>query len=88
MNTGTITTKVAEQESVINLGASLGFNDLVFYNAANSMTGLSAKTHGYVLNENGGKIEMFGRGNVGMLAIDESTAKTRGRLHWMHCGLM
>ena len=80
VNTGTITTKVAEQESVINLGASLGFNDLVFYNAANSMTGLSAKTHGYVLNENGGKIEMFGRGNVGMLAIDESTAENAGQI--------
>ncbi|HCI7749028.1 TPA: EntS/YbdA MFS transporter, partial [Escherichia coli] len=80
VNTGAITMKVAEQESVINLGVSLGFNDLVFYNAANSMTGLNATTHGYVLNENGGKIEMYGRGNVGMLAIDESTAENAGQI--------
>ncbi len=81
VNNGTITAKVMEQESVINLGASLGLNEAnTFYSDANSMMGLDAFDHGYVSNESGGSIEMYGRGNVGMLAIDESTAENAGQI--------
>ncbi|MBW9767065.1 EntS/YbdA MFS transporter [Escherichia coli] len=81
VNSGTITAKVMEQESVINLGASLGLNEAnTFYSDANSMMGLDAFDHGYVSNESGGSIEMYGRGNVGMLAIDESTAENAGQI--------
>lgn len=89
VNNGTITAKVMEQESVINLGASLGLNEAnTFYSDANSMMGLDAFDHGYVSNESGGSIEMYGRGNVGMLAIDESTAENAGQITLMPCGLM
>lgn len=44
------------------------------------MMGLDAFDHGYVSNESGGSIEMYGRGNVGMLAIDESTAENAGQI--------
>ncbi|WP_213032904.1 hypothetical protein, partial [Acinetobacter indicus] len=44
------------------------------------MMGLDAFDHGYVPNESGGSIEMYGRGNVGMLAIDESTAENAGQI--------
>ncbi|HBH6954873.1 TPA: EntS/YbdA MFS transporter [Escherichia coli] len=81
VNNGTITAKVMEQESVINLGASLGLNEAnTFYSDANSMMGLDAFDHGYVSNESGGSIEMYGRGNVGMLGIDESTAENAGQI--------
>ncbi len=81
VNNGTITAKVMEQESVINLGASLGLNEAnTFYSDANSMMGLDVFDHGYVSNESGGSIEMYGRGNVGMLAIDESTAENAGQI--------
>ncbi|EHW9961568.1 autotransporter domain-containing protein [Escherichia coli] len=81
VNNGTITAKVMEQESVINLGASLGLNEAnTFYSDSNSMMGLDAFDHGYVSNESGGSIEMYGRGNVGMLAIDESTAENAGQI--------
>ncbi|EGJ6168359.1 EntS/YbdA MFS transporter [Escherichia coli] len=81
VNTGTIIAKVMEQESVINLPASLGLNEpSVFYNNAYSMMGLEAFDRGYVSNESGGNIEMYGRGNVGMLAINESTAENAGQI--------
>ncbi|HFO2820065.1 TPA: EntS/YbdA MFS transporter [Escherichia coli] len=81
VNNGTITAKVMEQESVINLGASLGLNEAnTFYSDANSMMGLDAFDHGYVSNESDGSIEMYGRGNVGMLGIDESTAENAGQI--------
>ncbi|EGO4597501.1 EntS/YbdA MFS transporter [Escherichia coli] len=81
VNTGTIIAKVMEQESVINLAASLGLNEpSVFYNNAYSMMGLEAFDRGYVSNESGGNIEMYGRGNVGMLAINESTAENAGQI--------
>ncbi|ELA5611472.1 autotransporter domain-containing protein [Escherichia coli] len=81
VNTGTITAKVMEQESVINPAASLGLNEPhSFYTDAFSMMGLEAFDHGYVLNESSGQIEMYGRGNVGMLAIDESTAENAGQI--------
>ncbi|EKI8154430.1 EntS/YbdA MFS transporter [Escherichia coli] len=81
VNTGTITAKVMEQESVINPAASLGLNEpSSFYTDAFSMMGLEAFDHGYVLNESSGQIEMYGRGNVGMLAIDESTAENAGQI--------
>ncbi|MCN6828282.1 autotransporter domain-containing protein, partial [Escherichia coli] len=72
VNNGTITAKVMEQESVINLGASLGLNEAnTFYSDANSMMGLDAFDHGYVSNESGGSIEMYSSdsNNASMMEI-------------------
>uniref|UniRef100_UPI0012FFDB6A autotransporter outer membrane beta-barrel domain-containing protein n=2 Tax=Escherichia coli TaxID=562 RepID=UPI0012FFDB6A len=81
VNTATIIAKVMEQESVINLGGALGLNNPgAFYSDALSMTALNAVDHGHVSNESSGSIEMYGRGNVGMLAIDESSAENAGQI--------
>ncbi|MCV5737988.1 hypothetical protein OFN56_39430, partial [Escherichia coli] len=74
VNNGTITAKVMEQYSVLNMFNALSLSDpSVFNNSAISMTGMTAQDDGSALNGANGVIDMYGRGNVGMLAINNST---------------
>lgn len=81
MNNGTITAKVMEQHSVLNLGSTAGVADpRVFNNSVSSMMGMEAYGKGTVLNSESGVIDMYGRGNIGMLAVDDSAADNAGKI--------
>ncbi|WP_352025300.1 beta strand repeat-containing protein [Escherichia coli] len=81
VNNGTITAKVMEQHSVLNLGSAAGVSDpRVFNNSVSSMMGMEAYGKGTVLNSENGVIDMYGRGNIGMLAIDNSVANNAGKI--------
>ena len=81
VNNGTITAKVMEQHSVLDMGAAAGVTDpRVFNNSVSSMMGMEAYGKGTVLNSENGVIDMYGRGNIGMLAIDNSVANNAGKI--------
>ena len=81
VNNGTITAKVMEQHSVLDMGAAAGVADpRVFNNSVSSMMGMEAYGKGTVLNSENGVIDMYGRGNIGMLAIDNSVANNAGKI--------
>ncbi|WP_224180987.1 autotransporter domain-containing protein [Escherichia coli] len=81
VNNGTITAKVMEQHSVLNLGSTAGVADpRVFNNSVSSMMGMEAYGKGTVLNSESGVIDMYGRGNIGMLAVDDSAADNAGKI--------
>ncbi|EFF9445945.1 autotransporter domain-containing protein, partial [Escherichia coli] len=81
VNNGTITAKVMEQHSVLNLGSAAGVADpRVFNNSVSSMMGMEAYGKGTVLNSESGVIDMYGRGNIGMLAVDDSAADNAGKI--------
>ncbi|HBH8001828.1 TPA: autotransporter domain-containing protein, partial [Escherichia coli] len=81
VNNGTITAKVMEQYSVLNMFNALSLSDpSVFNNSAISMTGMTAQDDGSALNGANGVIDMYGRGNVGMLAINNSTVNNAGQI--------
>ncbi|HCT7080503.1 TPA: EntS/YbdA MFS transporter, partial [Escherichia coli] len=81
VNNGTITAKVMEQHSVLNMGSAAGVADpRVFNNSVSSMMGMEAYGKGTVLNSESGVIDMHGRGNIGMLAVDDSAADNAGKI--------
>ncbi|MBF8917703.1 EntS/YbdA MFS transporter [Escherichia coli] len=81
VNNGTITAKVMEQHSVLNMGSAAGVADpRVFNNSVSSMMGMEAYGKGTVLNSESGVIDMYGRGNIGMLAVDDSAADNAGKI--------
>lgn len=81
INNGIITAKVMEQYSVTNMISSENISyDFVFNNHVLSMTGMTAGNSGSVYNDSTGLIDMYGRGNVGMLAISNSTASNAGQI--------
>ncbi|EFG2855722.1 autotransporter domain-containing protein, partial [Escherichia coli] len=81
VNKGVITSKVMEQHSVVNMAALTGSTDQrVFNNSVASMMGMEAYNKGSVLNAEGAVIDMYGRGSIGMLAIDNSTADNAGNI--------
>ena len=80
VNNGLITARVMEQQSVYNLFTDVIMDNTQFNNHVVSMTGMKATVQGYVLNDTRGIIDMYGRGNVGMLAIDNSTAENAGQI--------
>ncbi|HDJ9345722.1 TPA: EntS/YbdA MFS transporter [Escherichia coli] len=81
VNNGTITAKVMEQQSVLNMGSAAGVADpRVFNNSVSSMMGMEAYGKGTVLNSESGVIDMHGRGNIGMLAVDDSAADNAGKI--------
>ncbi|EPD7189867.1 EntS/YbdA MFS transporter [Escherichia coli] len=81
VNNGTITAKVMEQHSVLDMGAAAGVADpRVFNNSVSSVMGMEAYGKGTVLNSENGVIDMYGRGNIGMLAIDNSVANNAGKI--------
>ncbi|HDV2372349.1 TPA: autotransporter domain-containing protein [Escherichia coli] len=80
-NNGTISAKVMEQHSVLNRIDSLATsNSMVPNNHAISMIGLEAYDNGYAFNAESGIIDMYGRANIGMAAIDASTAENAGMI--------
>lgn len=81
VNKGVITSKVMEQHSVVNMAALTGSTDQrVFNNSVASMMGMEAYNKGSVLNAEDAVIDMYGRGSIGMLAIDNSTADNAGNI--------
>ena len=81
VNNGTITAKVMEQYSVLNMFNALSLSDpTVFNSGVVSMTGMTAQDNGSALNGANGVIDMYGRGNVGMLAINHSTVTNAGQI--------
>lgn len=81
INNGIITAKVMDQYSVTNMISSENISyDFVFNNHVLSMTGMTAGNSGSVYNDSTGLIDMYGRGNVGMLAISNSTASNAGQI--------
>ncbi|HAP3739222.1 TPA: autotransporter domain-containing protein [Escherichia coli] len=81
VNNGTITAKVMEQYSVLNMFNALSLSDpTVFTSGVVSMTGMTAQDNSSALNSVSGVIDMYGRGNVGMLAINHSTVKNAGQI--------
>ncbi len=70
-----------EQHSVVNMAALTGSTDQrVFNNSVASMMGMEAYNKGSVLNAEDAVIDMYGRGSIGMLAIDNSTADNAGNI--------
>ncbi|GDE59311.1 autotransporter [Escherichia coli] len=81
VNKGVITSKVMEQHSVVNMAALTGSTDQrVFNNSVASMMGMEAYNKGSVLNAEDAVIDMYGRGSIDMLAIDNSTADNAGNI--------
>lgn len=81
VNNGTMTTKMMNQHSVLNYPAEWNLSDgTSFNNKALGLTGMLASYSSSILNGETGIIEMYGRGSVGMLAIDKSTADNEGQI--------
>ncbi|EFC3035887.1 autotransporter domain-containing protein [Escherichia coli] len=81
VNNGTLTTKMMNQHSVLNYPAEWNLSDgTSFNNRALGLTGMLASYSSSILNGETGIIEMYGRGSVGMLAIDKSTADNEGQI--------
>ncbi|MEB4673729.1 autotransporter domain-containing protein [Enterobacteriaceae bacterium G50] len=81
INNGVVTARVMNQHSVLNLPGILNLYDgLSFNNRALGLTGLLATNNASALNSESGIINMYGRGSVGMLAIDQSTADNEGEI--------
>ncbi|ENA7289861.1 autotransporter domain-containing protein [Escherichia coli] len=80
-NNGFITAKVMEQYSVVNMRNSVGATGSdIPNNQTESMIALEAYHNSYALNGESGVIDMYGRGNIGMTAIDNSTAENAGNI--------
>ncbi|EKF6398855.1 autotransporter domain-containing protein [Escherichia coli] len=81
VNNGTMTTKMMNQHSVLNYPAEWNLSDgTSFNNKALGLTGMLASYSSSILNGETGIIDMYGRGSVGMLAIDKSTADNEGQI--------
>ena len=81
VNNGTLTTKMMNQHSVLNYPAEWNLSDgTSFNNRALGLTGMLASYSSSILNGETGIIDMYGRGSVGMLAIDKSTADNEGQI--------
>ncbi|WP_213113292.1 autotransporter domain-containing protein [Escherichia coli] len=81
VNNGTLTTKMMNQHSVLNYPAEWNLSDgTSFNNKALGLTGMLASYSSSILNGETGIIDMYGRGSVGMLAIDKSTADNEGQI--------
>ncbi|HDV9763704.1 TPA: autotransporter domain-containing protein, partial [Escherichia coli] len=66
---------------VVNMAALTGSTDQrVFNNSVASMMGMEAYNKGSVLNAEDAVIDMYGRGSIDMLAIDNSTADNAGNI--------
>ncbi|EHK3782952.1 autotransporter domain-containing protein [Escherichia coli] len=80
-NNGVITAKVMEQQSVLNyMGSTQTSNGLLPNNHAVSMVGLESYDNSYAFNSESGVIDMYGRANIGMSAINKSTAENAGMI--------
>ncbi|TGB75704.1 autotransporter domain-containing protein [Escherichia sp. E4694] len=80
-NNGTITAKIMQQQSVMNIYSDLGSTTpAAFYNRASGTTGMESFINGSVVNTVDGIIDLYGRGTIGMLAIDNSTADNAGKI--------
>ncbi|QPE06217.1 autotransporter domain-containing protein [Escherichia coli] len=81
VNNGTLTTKMMNQHSVLNYPAEWNLSDgTSFNNRALGLTGMLASYSSSILNGETGIIDMYGRGSVGMLVIDKSTADNEGQI--------
>ncbi|EOV7622274.1 surface-exposed virulence protein BigA [Escherichia coli] len=82
VNNGTMTTKMMNQHSVLNYPAEWNLSDGTSFNnkALLGLTGMLASYSSSILNGETGIIDMYGRGSVGMLAIDKSTADNEGQI--------
>ncbi|HAW3027649.1 TPA: autotransporter domain-containing protein [Escherichia coli] len=81
VNNGTLTTKMMNQHSVLNYPAEWNLSDgTSFNNRALGLTGMLASYSSSILNGETGIIDMYGRGSVGMLAIDKLTADNEGQI--------
>ncbi|EGK9459251.1 autotransporter domain-containing protein, partial [Escherichia coli] len=80
-NNGLITAKVMEQHSVMNMRSSANATGSdIPNNQTESMIALNAYYNTYALNGESGVIDMYGRGNIGMSAINNSTAENAGNI--------
>ncbi|XEK58708.1 autotransporter domain-containing protein [Escherichia coli] len=80
-NNSTITAKMMEQSSVFNMMSGLGVsNGSIANNHVVSMMGIEALNNGYAVNAENGHIDMYGRGMIGMVAIDNSIAENAGQI--------
>ncbi|RZN47839.1 autotransporter domain-containing protein [Escherichia sp. E13S3] len=80
-NNGVITGKVMQQQSVMNIYSTLGGTvPNIFYNKISSITGMESFVNGSVVNSIDGIIDLYGRGVIGMLAINNSTADNAGQI--------
>lgn len=79
-NNGTITGKVMEQGSVLSKFSTGTSNWYLFNNDVSSITGMEAYSGSTVTNSKSGIINMYGRGDVGMLAIIESSVQNAGQI--------
>lgn len=79
-NTGTITSKVMEQVSVINLSAEQGV--IAPYLPTTAVAGLTGmrSTNALIYNDASGSIDMYGFGGVGMHAYHNATAQNAGSI--------
>ncbi|WP_409517838.1 autotransporter domain-containing protein [Escherichia coli] len=81
VNNGTLTTKMMNQHSVLNYPAEWNLSDgTSFNNKALGLTGMLGSYSSSILNGETGIIDMYGRGSVGMLVIDKSTADNEGQI--------
>ena len=89
VNNGTLTTKMMNQHSVLNYPAEWNLSDgTSFNNKALGLTGMLGSYSSSILNGETGIIDMYGRGSVGMLVIDKSTADNEGQITRIRCGSM
>lgn len=89
VNNGTLTTKMMNQHSVLNYPAEWNLSDgTSFNNKALGLTGMLGSYSSSILNGETGIIDMYGRGSVGMLVIDKSTADNEGQITPIRCGSM
>ncbi|HFG0106834.1 TPA: autotransporter domain-containing protein, partial [Escherichia coli] len=80
-NNSTITAKMMEQSSVFNMMSGLGVsNGSIANNHVVSMMAIEALNNGYAVNAENGHIDMYGRGMIGMVAIDNSIAENAGQI--------
>ena len=80
-NNGVITAKVMEQHSVLNLSSSMGVTGPdIPNNQTDSMVAIQAYIDSYALNSESGIVDMYGRGSIGMSAIDNSTTENAGKI--------
>lgn len=80
-NNGVITANVMEQHSVLNMPSSMGATGPdIPNNQTDSMVAIQAYIDSYALNSESGIIDMYGRGNIGMSAINNSTVENAGKI--------
>lgn len=79
-NNGTITGKVMEQSSLKSKFSTGTSNVFLFNNDVSSITGMEAYSGSSASNGKNGIINMYGRGDVGMLAMSNSSVQNAGQI--------